>query len=63
VRLVYYSLANAPDAGREKQWTQSIRSLRAYNPVIAVWLFLFNGATAELNGWAGKMRSTRKGAV
>jgi hypothetical protein len=48
MRLVYYSLSNAPDAGREKQWTQSIRSLRRYNPTITVWLFLFNGATAEL---------------
>lgn len=48
MRLVYYSLANAPDAGREEQWTQSIRSLRRYNRDIAVWLFLFNGATAEL---------------
>lgn len=48
MRLVYYSLANAPDAGRETQWMQSIRSLRRYNRSIPVWLFLFNGATAEL---------------
>lgn len=48
MRLVYYSLANAPDAGREKQWMQSIRSLRRYSRAIRVWLFLFNGATAEL---------------
>ena len=27
---------------------QSIRSLRLYNPSTTVWLFLFNGATAEL---------------
>jgi hypothetical protein len=48
MRLVYYSLANAPHAGREKQWTQSIRSLRRYNTAVPVRLFLFNGATAEL---------------
>ena len=48
MRLVYYSLSNAPDAGREKQWIQSIRSLRRYNRAIPVWLFLFNGATTEL---------------
>jgi hypothetical protein len=48
VRLVYYSLANSPDGVREKQWTQSIRSFRRHNRAIPVWLFLFNGATAEL---------------
>jgi hypothetical protein len=47
-RLVYYSIANSPDSSCERQWTQSIRSLRRHNPVIPVWLFLFNGATPEL---------------
>jgi hypothetical protein len=46
--LVYYSLANSPEAGREQQWTQSVRSLRRSNRRIPVWLFLFNGASAEL---------------
>jgi hypothetical protein len=48
VRLVYYSLANFPDDSRERQWIQSIRSLRRYNPSIPVWLLLFNGASPEL---------------
>jgi hypothetical protein len=48
VRLVYYSLANSPGTGLEQQWIQSIRSLRRYNSNIAVCLFLFNGAAAEL---------------
>ncbi len=48
MRLVYYSLANAPQSGLEELWIQSIRSLRAHNKTIAVWLFLFNGASPEL---------------
>ena len=48
MRLVYYSLANFPDDSRERQWIQSIRSLRRYNPSIPVWLLLFNGASTEL---------------
>lgn len=48
VRLVYYSLAHFPDDSREKQWIQSIRSLRLYSPAIPVWLLLFNGASTEL---------------
>ena len=52
MRLVYYSLANFPDDSRERQWIQSIRSLRRYNPAIPVWLLLFNGASPELLGEA-----------
>jgi len=52
VRLVYYSLANFPDYSREQQWFQSIRSLRAHNESIPVWLLLFNGASTELRGEA-----------
>ena len=48
MRLVYYSLANAPDPRLEQQWIQSIRSLRLYNRTIPVWLFLFNGANSAL---------------
>ena len=48
MRLVYYSLANPADRGYERQWTQSIRSLRRHNPSIAVCLLLFNGASDEL---------------
>ncbi len=48
MRFVYYSLANAPGSPWEYQWTQSIRSLRRYNSTIPVYLFLYNGASAEL---------------
>ena len=46
--FVYYSLANAPGSPWEKQWIQSIRSLRRYNARIPVYLFVYNGASAEL---------------
>ncbi len=48
MRFVYYSLANAPGSPWEFQWMQSIRSLRRYNSTIPVYLFLYNGASAEL---------------
>lgn len=48
MRIVYYSLANAPGSVREEQWIQSIRSLRRHNPDIPVWLVLFNGGSASL---------------
>ncbi|HKT87362.1 MAG TPA: hypothetical protein VJQ59_02920 [Candidatus Sulfotelmatobacter sp.] len=48
MKLVYYSLANFPHQSREGQWIQSIRSLRAYNRSVPVWLLLFNGASDEL---------------
>src|ERR1700741_323312 len=49
MRFVYSSLANFPDAGREWQLIQSIRSLRRHNHSIPIWLFLFNGgAPSEL---------------
>ncbi|MGC2449220.1 MAG: hypothetical protein WA477_16345 [Candidatus Sulfotelmatobacter sp.] len=48
MRLVYYSLANFPHDSRERQWIQSIRSLRKYNQSIPVWLLLFNGASKNL---------------
>jgi len=48
VRLVYYSLANTADAGWERQWIRSIRSLRRHNTTIPVWLLVFNGASPRL---------------
>lgn len=48
MRLVYYSLANSPDARLERQWIQSIRSLRRHNGKVAVALFLYNGASPAL---------------
>ena len=54
MRLVYYSLANIPGESRERQWIQSIRSLRRHNDSIAVWLFLSNDASEELLREAGQ---------
>jgi hypothetical protein len=48
MKLVYYSLANSPDARLERQWIQSIRSLRQYNGQVAVALLLYNGASTAL---------------
>lgn len=48
MRLVYYSLANSPDGRLERQWIQSIRSLRQHNREVAVTLFLYNGASEAL---------------
>lgn len=48
MRLIYYSLANDLRESRERQWTQSIRSLRMHNKNIPVWLFLFNGGSKQL---------------
>jgi hypothetical protein len=55
-RLVYYCIANMPGAGCERQWLQSIRSLRRHNPSVNVWLFLFNGASSELLAEAARQR-------
>jgi hypothetical protein len=55
-RLVYYSIANMRGAGCERQWVQSIRSLRRHNPSVEVWLFLFNGASPELLAEAARQR-------
>jgi hypothetical protein len=48
MRLVYYSLADFPHDSRERQWIQSIRSLRLYNRSVPVWLFLFNSVPRAL---------------
>jgi hypothetical protein len=48
MRLVYYSLANSLDSRLERQWIQSIRSLRQYNGKVTVALLLYNGASTAL---------------
>src|SRR5215475_10895133 len=45
-RVVYYSIANSPQAACERQCVESFRSLRRHNRDIRVHLFLFNGATS-----------------
>jgi hypothetical protein len=45
VRLVYYSLAREYNSEYDKQWAQSVRSLRARNWHIPVTTFIFNGAS------------------
>ena len=54
MKLVYYSLTHNPHDSRERQWIQSIRSLRMYNRTIPVWLLLFNGGNDELLREAGR---------
>lgn len=58
MKLVYYSLANAPESRHEQQWTQSIRSLRQHNSSVEVILFLYNGASAALLEEARRQRVT-----
>lgn len=41
MRLVYYSIACVPGSSCQKQWLQSIRSLRRNNKEIAVCLFVY----------------------
>jgi hypothetical protein len=48
VRLIYYSLARTADGRYDRQWIQSIRSLRRCNRSIAVCLVVFNGVSADL---------------
>jgi hypothetical protein len=43
VRLAYYSLARHEGGAHERQWINSIRSLRRHNQRLPVWLFVFNG--------------------
>ena len=45
-RLVYYSLAAVGSAACERQWVQSIRSLRRYNGDIPVFLFVYGSLAA-----------------
>jgi hypothetical protein len=42
LRLIYYSVAFTPDGKYDRQWIQSIRSLRSHNANIPVYLFVFN---------------------
>ncbi len=46
--LVYYSIADFGDPRYERQWCQSIRSLRAHNARVAVHLLLYNEASASI---------------
>src|SRR5208283_1374223 len=48
MRLVYYSLVSFGDGKCERQWYQSIRSLRAYNKSIQVYLIHYNAPSDPL---------------
>lgn len=58
VPLVYYSIANFGDPRYERQWCQSIRSLRAYNERVPVHLVLYNGASDSIVREADRHRVT-----
>jgi glycosyl transferase family 8 len=47
VKLVYYSLAALGNEACERQWTQSIRSLRRHNPRIPVCLIVWGTPRTE----------------
>ena len=47
VTTVYYSLTADTEGVRERQWAQSVRSLRRYNADIPIVLCLYGGARAE----------------
>ena len=46
-RLVYYSLAAVGSVACERQWVQSIRSLRRFNGDVPVFLFVYGSLAAE----------------
>src|SRR5450432_3836341 len=48
VEMVYYSLASGGGPKYERQWTQSVRSLRSYNRAVEVHLFLYGSATRSI---------------
>lgn len=47
MRLIYYSLAALGNHACERQWIQSIRSLRRHNPGIPVYLILYGAPRLE----------------
>ena len=56
MRLIYYSLARSDNPKYDEQWVQSVRSLRARNPSIAVTLLVFNGASGLVRSEAERWR-------
>ena len=48
MNLVYYSLSRSGDGTYDRQWIQSIRSLRRYNRELLVCLLVYNGVSAEI---------------
>ena len=47
MRVIYYSLAALGNRACERQWIQSIRSLRRHNAEIPVYLILYGVPLAE----------------
>jgi hypothetical protein len=56
MNLVYYSLAALGSNACERQWVQSIRSLRRFNPTIPVRLFLYGSPSPDTWAEAVRMR-------
>jgi hypothetical protein len=48
MRLIYYSVAFTSDGKYQRQWVQSIRSLRNHNSSIDVYLFAFGFVTDDI---------------
>lgn len=54
-RLVYYSLAAVGERTCERQWLQSIRSLRRFNRAVPIVLFVYGAPGLETIAEAGRM--------
>ena len=58
MQLVYYSLASAGDGRYERQWLQSIRSLRTHNRSVQVHLVHYNAPSDQVLREAEQQRVT-----
>jgi hypothetical protein len=56
MRLIYYSLARTANGERDRQWVQSIRSLRLYNRRVSVCLFVFDGISKAIRNEAERQQ-------
>jgi hypothetical protein len=54
--FAYYSIADFGDARYERQWMQSVRSLRAHDPRTELHLVAYNGLSDALRREAGRRR-------
>jgi hypothetical protein len=58
MEMVYYSIASLGDPKYDRQWIQSIRSLRLYNQNIPIHLLLYNRPSPSILAEAGRRRVT-----
>jgi hypothetical protein len=58
MRLIYYSAALTTDGKYDRQWIQSIRSLRFHNSTIAVYFFVFDHVSDSIRREAERCKVT-----